>query len=78
MKKHKPEGYQLLRDLHDLWLLVNESVISVIVLIQAAESLRDEPLKEVLAHIEKRNEQQRDWLLTRIKQAAPQTLTVPQ
>jgi ferredoxin-nitrate reductase len=74
----KNGGYTLLRDLHNLWLLVNESVISLIVLKQATDGLRDASLRALLQATEQANARQRDWLITRIKQAAPQTLIVPQ
>jgi ferredoxin-nitrate reductase len=67
----------MLRDLHDLWLLVNESMMSLNVLEQAARALRDEELLDALKKIQDRNERQQRWLKTRISQAAPQTLVVP-
>jgi predicted molibdopterin-dependent oxidoreductase YjgC len=78
LSERKDGGYALLRDLHDLWLLVNESVISLTVLKQAADGLRDDHLKALLQTTEQANARQRDWLMTRIKQAAPQALVVPQ
>ncbi len=57
--------------------MVNESTISVAVLIQGARALGDRELEKDLRAIESRNERQRNWLLTRIRQAAPQTLAVP-
>jgi anaerobic selenocysteine-containing dehydrogenase len=70
-------GFGLLRDLQDLWLLVNESLISVTVLEQAARALRDDALLEQLQSMQESNERQRTWLMTRIRQAAPQVLVVP-
>lgn len=70
-------GFGLLRDLQDLWLMVNESTVSVAVLIQGARALDDRELEKDLRAVESRNERQRTWLLTRIRQAAPQTLAVP-
>lgn len=70
-------GFGLLRDLQDLWLMVNESTVSVAVLIQGARALGDRRLEQDLRGVESRNERQRTWLLTRIRQAAPQALTVP-
>lgn len=67
----------MLRDLHDLWLLVNESMMSLNVLEQAARALRDHQLLEVLNHMQDRNKRQLVWLKTRINQAAPQVLVVP-
>jgi hypothetical protein len=70
-------GFGLLRDLQDLWLLVNESFVSTAVLIQGARALGDRELEQSLAAVQDRNERQRGWLLSRIRQAAPQTLAVP-
>jgi hypothetical protein len=46
--KRKQGGFDMLRDLHDLWLLVNESMMSLTVLEQAARALRDHQLLDVL------------------------------
>jgi ferredoxin-nitrate reductase len=70
-------GFDMLRDFHDLWLLVNESMMSLIVLEQAARALRDEELLGTLKQMQDRNERQLVWLKTRINQAAPQVLVVP-
>ncbi|WP_424354659.1 molybdopterin oxidoreductase family protein [Methanobacterium sp. MBAC-LM] len=70
-------GVGLVRDLHDLWLLANESHISWIVLLQAAKSLRDKKLESVCEECDQQNRRQMAWILTRIKQAAPQALVVP-
>ncbi|MEN6291660.1 MAG: molybdopterin oxidoreductase family protein, partial [Methanobacterium sp.] len=70
-------GIGLVRDLHDLWLLANESHISWIVLLQAAKSLRDKELESVCDECDQQNRRQMAWILTRIKQAAPQALVVP-
>ena len=70
-------GLGLVRDLHDCWLLAQETNMSLIVLDQAAKALRDEEMKALVERVDHQNERQRDWLKTRIKQAAPQALTVP-
>jgi anaerobic selenocysteine-containing dehydrogenase len=70
-------GFGLMRDLQDLWLMVNESFVSTAVLIQGARALGDRDLEKSLRAIEGRNERQRTWLMTRLRQAAPQTLAVP-
>jgi formylmethanofuran dehydrogenase subunit D len=75
--KRKQGGFDMLRDLHDLWLLVNESMMSLNVLEQAARALRDRVLLDALKKMQDRNERQQTWLKTRISQAAPQTLVVP-
>jgi hypothetical protein len=75
--KRKQGGFDMLRDIHDLWLLANESMMSLIVLEQAARALRDQDLLDTLKHMQDRNERQLTWLKTRINQAAPQVLVVP-
>ena len=75
--KRKQGGFDLLRELHDAWLLVNESMISLNVLEQAARALRDDDLLGALNQMQTRNERQQTWLKTRISQAAPQVLVVP-
>ena len=69
--------FDLLRDLHDLFLLVNESLISATVLHQAATALRDKEFRTVLETIRSYNDREREWLFARCRQAAPQTLIVP-
>ena len=69
--------FGLLRDLQGLWLMTNESTACVAALLQGARALGDHGLERDLSRIENRNERQRTWLLARIRQAAPQTLTVP-
>jgi hypothetical protein len=75
--KRKQGGFDMLRDIHDLWLLVNESMISLVVLEQASRALRDDELLDTLKRMQNRNERQLIWLKTRINQAAPQILVVP-
>jgi hypothetical protein len=70
-------GFDMLRDLHDLWLLVNESMISLDVLEQGAHSLHDEKFLAAVKQIRHQNSRQLNWLHGRIRQAAPQTLVVP-
>lgn len=80
-KALSPEGqsgdFGLVRDLHDCWLLANESHMSLIVLDQASKGLRDEQMCAMVERIDAQNQRQLNWLLTRIKRAAPQALTVP-
>jgi hypothetical protein len=66
----------LLRDLHDLWLLANEVQLCWIVLLQAAKALRDQELESSCEQFSHQTQRQIAWLLTRIKQAAPQSLVV--
>lgn len=75
--QHSQNAFGLLRDLQDLWLMVNESTASATVLLQAARALKDYDLERDMQDVENRNERQRNWLLGRIKQAAAQTLAVP-
>jgi predicted molibdopterin-dependent oxidoreductase YjgC len=70
-------GFGLMRDLQDLWLVVNESYVSTAALVQGSCALGDRELEKVLRAIESRNERQRTWLFSRIRQAAPQALIVP-
>ncbi|OON69228.1 molybdopterin oxidoreductase [Hymenobacter sp. CRA2] len=69
-------GLGLIRDLHDLWLLTQEAQLCWTVIHQAALALRDEDLKATCEFCSSRTTRQTDWLLSRIKQAAPQALIV--
>jgi len=75
--KRRQGGFDMLRDFHDLWLLVSESMMSLIVLEQAGRALRDRELLGTLKNMQDRNQRQLTWLKTRINQAAPQVLVVP-
>lgn len=66
----------LLRDLHDLWLLANEVQLCWIVLSQAALALRDAELDQTCKRCNHETGRQLAFLLTRIKQSAPQSLVV--
>ena len=66
----------LLRDLHDVWLLTQEVQLCWTVIHQAALGLRDEDLKATYNECSARTQRQTEWLLGRIKVAAPQTLLV--
>jgi ferritin-like metal-binding protein YciE len=66
----------LLRDLHDLWLLAQEVQLCWTVLIQAAQALRDGELLATCQQCSQDTKRQISWLMTRIKQAAPQALVV--
>lgn len=69
--------YGQLQDLQELWLAANGSLISLVALQQAAQALRDETLRAALERARQRNERQREWLMTRIKQSASQALAMP-
>jgi hypothetical protein len=66
----------LIRDLHDLWLLANEVKLCWTILDQAARALRDAELEIIGAKLLAERERQMSWLMTRIRQAAPQALVV--
>ncbi len=65
-----------LRDLHDLWLLINEADISWMVLLQSAKGLRDREFIQVCEQGRKQTKRQLDWTLHRLEFAAPQALVV--
>jgi hypothetical protein len=67
-------GVGLLRDLHDLYLLVSYLDISWTVVGQAAKAVRDDELQGVVSWCEKETSTQLSWLKTRMKEAAPQAL----
>jgi ferredoxin-nitrate reductase len=70
-------GFGMLRDLHDLWMMAEESLVILTILHQAAKALRDADLLDVVTAVAETNSRQAAWLLTRIKRAAPQALIVP-
>ena len=72
----RPGGLGLLRDLHDLYLLTCECDISWTLIGQAAQGARDRELMETVEACEGETDTQRRWLVTRMKQAAPQALLV--
>jgi hypothetical protein len=67
-------GVGLLRDLHDLYLLVSYLDIAWTLVGQAAKAVRDEELMAVVTHCEGETSTQLKWLTTRMKEAAPQAL----
>lgn len=67
-------GIGLLRDLHDLYLLVSYLDIAWTMVGQAAKALRDEELQGVITWCERETGAQLSWLVTRMKEAAPQAL----
>jgi hypothetical protein len=66
----------LLRDLHDLYLMATQSQLCWTVIAQAAQGARDNELLDVVQRCQPQTTLQVKWLLTRIKQAAPQALVV--
>jgi hypothetical protein len=69
-------GLGLLRDLHDLYLMACECDVAWTLVGQAAQGARDRELFEVVEGCEGETATQLRWLLTRMKQAAPQALVV--
>ena len=69
-------GLALLRDLHDLYLVATECSVSWVVVGQAAAGVRDIALGELVSRCEHDTTRQLKWLMTRMKQAAPQALVV--
>ena len=65
-----------MRDLHDLYLVATECDVSWVLVGQAAAGVRDTELGDVVSSCEKDTSRQLKWLLTRMKQAAPQALVV--
>jgi hypothetical protein len=66
----------LLRDLHDLYLMASECDVAWTLIGQAAQGARDVELHQVVQRCEGETAVQLRWLLTRMKQAAPQALVV--
>ena len=66
----------LLRDLHDLYLMASECDVAWTLIGQAAQGARDDELHQVVQGCEGETAIQLRWLLTRMKQAAPQALVV--
>jgi hypothetical protein len=69
-------GLALLRDLHDLYLMASECNVTWTLVGQAAQGARDKELLAVVESCEGETATQLRWLLTRMKQAAPQALVV--
>ena len=69
-------GLALLRDLHDLYLMASQCDVAWTLIGQAAQGVRDDELFQVVQRCEGETANQLQWLLTRMKQAAPQALVV--
>lgn len=76
MSESRTGALALLRDLQDVRMLVSFVDTTWTVVKQGALALRDEELLAVASDCESQTKLQKDWLLTRIKQAAPQALLV--
>jgi hypothetical protein len=66
-----------LRDLHALFVMAVEIHMSLTILIQAAQALRDQQLLTTCLDFGKNNKRQRSWITTEIKHRSAQALTVP-
>jgi hypothetical protein len=75
MKEFEPGG-TLLNDLQYLWLLTKELEIGCNILLQASMTLHDKEIVSLCGNLEKENMRQADWLISRIRQAASQVLSV--
>lgn len=75
-EKPRSGALALLRDLHDVYLLATEVDLCWVVLMQASAGLKDKELTAACDKLSKETRRQLSWLLTRIKESAPQTLIV--
>jgi hypothetical protein len=72
----QPTGIMLLNDLRHLFVAAQDVGILWVMVAQAAQALRDVELLGVCTECHTESVVQMHWLLTRIKSAAPQALTV--
>jgi hypothetical protein len=70
-------GFGLLRDLHDLLTLATSVHACWMALLQAAREARDAHLEKACRACDAETLRQISWLETKLRQAAPQALTVP-
>ena len=76
MKDTRAGDVALLRDMQDLYLIVSEVEVCCVVLRQGAAGLRDSDLMITCDKVARQSKRQLSWLLSRMKEAAPQTLIV--
>ena len=76
MKDTRAGDVALLRDMQDLYLIVSEIEVCCVVLRQGAAGLRDGDLMATCDKVARQSKRQLSWLLSRMKEAAPQTLIV--
>jgi hypothetical protein len=69
-------AFGLLRDLHALSIVVHEAQMCWIVLLQASRALRNAEMEEICLEFGQHFKKETMWLLTKIKNAAPQVLVV--
>jgi hypothetical protein len=67
----------ILRDLHDLWLMMSEVKLCWTILLQCSKALRDEDLNKTCVYCGSESKKQAEWCLSMIKVSASQVLTVP-
>jgi hypothetical protein len=67
----------LLKDLHHLWVMTNDVKLGWVILLQCSKALRDEKLKLSCLQFGSHTKRQAEWLMMKIKESAPQMLTVP-
>ena len=72
----QPTGLVLLDDLRELFVKAQDVGIHWVMVAQAAQALRDAELLALCSECHTESIVQMHWLLTRIKSAAPQALTV--
>jgi hypothetical protein len=78
LKKTRKGGAALLRDLHDLYLIVTEVLLCCTLSKQGGMALGDEAFVTICEETERQSKRQLSWLMTKMKSAAPQTLIVAQ
>jgi hypothetical protein len=66
-----------MRDLHDLAMLANQSLLYWVALGQGLRAIHDQSAEPIAAECTMRVEREISWLTTQIKDSAPQALTVP-
>jgi hypothetical protein len=70
-------GFGLMRDFHDLMTLATSVHVCWSALTQAARERRDEALENACSASDAETLRQISWLETKLRQSAPQALTVP-
>jgi hypothetical protein len=73
----RPGGFGIVRDLHDLLTLATAVHGCWTALLQAARERRDPDLEAVCDACDAETRRQLSWLETKLRQSAPQALTVP-
>ena len=72
--RSETSGLLLLRDLRNLYLTGQEAEIAWVILVQAAQAVRDRELLQMASFCQEGAEARAKWLRTRIKESAPQVL----